>query len=80
MRLLRIWTDFQAYRQLLHDGAIQDVLGITLDKFLGGQRRQRQCVIIPDTVTDPLAFDALTNPVVMPALQIQPGMHHDACT
>ena len=74
-RLLRIWTDFQAYRQLLHDGAIQDVLGITLDKFLGGQRRQRQCVIIPDTVTDPLAFDALTNPVVMPALQIQPGMH-----
>ena len=60
-RLLRCWTDFQAYRQLRHDGALQDVLDTALNRF-------RQLTIVPDTVT------VASNPLAMPSLQRLPAM------
>jgi len=63
-RLMRCWTDLQAQRQLRHDGAIQDVRGISLDKFRQGRG---QGVIIH-------AVQALV-PLAMPALQRQPTKH-----
>jgi hypothetical protein len=65
-RLLRCWTDFQAYRQLCHDGAIQDVISISLHKF-----RQGRGAIVPAAVTEAQALV----PLAMPALQRQPDEH-----
>ena len=69
-RLLRCWTDLQAHRQLRHDGAIQDVMGISLDKFRQGRG---QGTIVSDAVTEAQALD----PLAMPALQPegQPATH-----
>ena len=67
-RLLRCWTDFQAHRQLRHDGAIQDVMGIALDKFRQGQG---QGAIIPDAVNEAQVRD----PQAMPTLQRQLTKH-----
>ena len=70
-RLLRCWTDFQAYRQLRHNGAILDVLGTSLDKFRQWQQAQGQRAMVPDAVTEAQALD----PLAMPSLQRQPTKH-----
>ncbi len=63
-RLMRCWTDLQAHRQLRHDGAIQDVMRISFDKFRQGRG---QGAIVPDAVTEARALV----PLAMSALQRQ---------
>jgi hypothetical protein len=68
-RLLRCWTDLQAHRQLRHDGAIQDVMGISLGKF----RQGGQGTIVSDAVTEAQALGPLAMPAPEP--EGQPAKH-----
>jgi hypothetical protein len=64
-RFLRCWTDFQALRQLRHDGAIPDVLGHSSVEFLASLRnRQQQQQIV--SVAQVVAIET------MPVLQRHP--------
>ena len=64
-RLLRCWTDFQAHRQLLHDGAIRDVLSSSKGKLLSWLSAQQQAIVPVAQVPVAQAAQA------MPALQRQ---------
>ena len=68
-RMLRCWSDFQAHRQLCHDGAIQDVRSISLIKFHRWQRHHDR--IAPHDKTNASAGYALS----VPSLQRLPAVY-----